>query len=208
MQNGSAVVPWHYRAREGSLYPYYNFCPGLGINFSEMNMRLGIDTLQYMEETKTMPSCPLANMPSNRNETKLKPHETVQLLVNIGAIEDSTGDTLDQYLKLIEFHLGEVQYAQTTTPFATAKRFLTLQENRLRALQKAVQNVKKMPLQHGVYVNNLVEDLNAEEGNTSPNQHQLIAYEVIQYVQLPLPQHDQGELNKDRQSGGRGGNHR
>ncbi len=37
-----------------------------------------------------------------------KPHETVQLLVDIGAIEDSTGDTLDQYLKLIEFHLGEV----------------------------------------------------------------------------------------------------
>jgi hypothetical protein len=121
------------------LYPHYNFCPGLGINFSEMNMRLSIDTLQYMEETKTMPSRPLANMPSNRNETKLKPHETLQLLVDIGAIEDSTGDTLDQYLKLIEFHLGEVQYAQTTTPFATAKRFLTLQENRLRALQKALQ---------------------------------------------------------------------
>jgi hypothetical protein len=93
------------------LYPYYNFCPGLGINFSEMNTRLGIDSLQYMEETKTMPSRPLANMPSNRNETKLQPQETVQLLVDNSAIEDSTGDTLDQYLRLIEFHLGETQHA-------------------------------------------------------------------------------------------------
>ena len=190
------------------LYPYHSFCPGLGINFSEMNTRLGIDSLQYMEETKTMPSRPLANVPSSRNETKLKPNETVQFLVDSGAIEDSTGDTLDQYLKLIEFHLGEVQYAQTTTPFATAKKFLTLQETRLRALQKAVQNVKKMPLQHGVYVNNLPEDTNDDEGNTSPLQQQPIAYEGIQYVQLPLPQQEQGELNKDRQSGGRGGNHR
>ncbi len=113
-----------------------------------------------------MSSRALANMPSNRNEAKLKPHETIQLLVDIGAIEDSTGDTLDQYLKLIEFHLGEVQIAQTTTPFATAKRFLILQENRLRALQKAVQNVKNMPMQHGVYVNNLAEDLNADEAGT------------------------------------------
>jgi hypothetical protein len=54
----------------------------------------------------------------------------------------------------------------------------------------------------------LAEDLNAEEGNSSPNQQQPIAYEGIQYVQLPLPQQEQGELNKDRQSGGRGGNHR
>ncbi len=205
---------WYYdgpidKTNAHCLYPYYNFCPDLGINFRyELNARLSIDTLQYMEETKTMPSRPLANMPSNRNETKLQTHETVQLLVNIGAIEDSTGDTLDQYLKLIEFHLGEVQYAQTTTPFATAKKFLTLQENRFRALKKAVQNIKKMPLQHGVYVNNLAKDPNAEEGNTSPNQQQPIAYEGIQYVQLPLPQQDQGELNKDRQSGGRGGNHR
>jgi hypothetical protein len=173
-----------------------------------MNTRLGIDSLQYMEETKTMPTRPLANMQSNRNEAKLEHHETVQLLVDNGVIEDSTADTLDQYLRLIEFHLGEVQHAQTKTPFATAKRSLTLQETRLRALQKAVQNVKKMPFQHGVYVNNLAEDLNAEEGNTSPNQQQPIAYEGIQYVQLPLPQQDQGELNKDRQSGGRGGNHR
>ncbi len=155
-----------------------------------------------------MPSRPLANMPSNRNETKLQPHETVQLLVDVGALEHSTGDSLDQYLRLIEFHLGEVQHAQTTTPFATAKKFLTLQENRLRALQKAVQNVKKMPLQHGVYVNNLAEDLNAEEGKTSPNQQQPIAYKGIQYAQLPLPQQDQSELNKDRQSGGHGGNYR
>jgi hypothetical protein len=65
-----------------------------------------------------------------------------------------------------------------------------------------------MPLQHGVYVNNLTDDLNASEGNTSPHQHQPIEYEGIQYVQLPLPQQEQGELNKDRQSGGRGGNHR
>jgi hypothetical protein len=156
--------------------------------------------------------CPAVHSPTCRptgnNETKLQPQETVQLLVDNGTIEDSTGDTLDQYLRLIEFHLGETQHAQTTTPFATAKKFLTLQENRLRALQKAVQNVKKMPLQHGVYVNNLPEDPNDEEGNTSPIQQQPIAYEGIQYVQLPLPQQDQDELNKDRQSGGRGGNHR
>jgi hypothetical protein len=68
-----------------------------------MNTRLNIDTLQYMKKTKTMPNRPLADMPSNSAETKLKPHDTVQLLVDIGAIEDSTGDTLDQYIKLIEF---------------------------------------------------------------------------------------------------------
>jgi hypothetical protein len=107
---------WYYdgpidKTNAHCLYPYYNFCPGLGINFSEMNTRLGIDSLQYMEETKTMPSRPLANMPSNRNETKLQPQETVQLLVDNSAIEDSTGDTLDQYLRLIEFHLGETQHA-------------------------------------------------------------------------------------------------
>jgi hypothetical protein len=69
---------WYYdgpidKTNAHCLYPYYNFCPGLGINLSEMNTRLSIDTLQYMEETtKTMPSRPLANMPSNRNEAKLK----------------------------------------------------------------------------------------------------------------------------------------
>jgi hypothetical protein len=53
----------------------------------------------------------------------------------------------------------------------------------------------------------LADNLNANEGNISPPQ-QSIAYEGIQYVQLSLPQQEQGELNKDRQSGGRGGNHR
>jgi hypothetical protein len=79
------------------LYPYYKFCPGLGLDVAEANKRLCIDKLQYMEETKALPPHPLATSPSLRNEQKLEPHKTVQLLVDIGAIEDPTGDTLDQY---------------------------------------------------------------------------------------------------------------
>jgi hypothetical protein len=47
---------WYYdgsidHTNSHCLYPHYNFCSGLGIDFSEMNKRLGIDSLQYMEKT-------------------------------------------------------------------------------------------------------------------------------------------------------------
>ncbi len=153
-----------------------------------------------------MPNRPLANISASRSETKLLPHETVQLLVDKGAIEDSTSDSLEQYVKLLEYHASVVEHAQTTTPFAIAKRYLVLQETRLRALIKAVQNVAKTPLRNGPYVNNLPGDMSIDEGNTSPQPP--IVYEGIQYVQLSLPPQEQGELIQDRQSGGRGGNHR
>jgi hypothetical protein len=147
---------------------------------------------------------------SLRTEVKREPYKTVQLLVDSHALPDSTGESLERYLKAVEFNLGEVAFAMARSPFATARRFLTLQECRLRAIQRAVQNVKKMPQQHGIYVNNLPQNRDDEditEGNT-PTQDQTTEYQSIQYVQLPLPRQQMSELNMDRQSGGRGGNTR
>jgi hypothetical protein len=46
-------------------------------------------------------------------------------------------------------------------------------------------------------------------GDSSPSPTQPIEHSRIQYVQLPLPKNQgRNELNQDRQSGGRGGNHR
>ena len=67
-------------------------------------------------------------------------------------------------------------------------------------------------------VDNGAEDTDSDEedaqqspshGDSSPSPTQPIEHSRIQYVQLPLPKNQgRNELNQDRQSGGRGGNHR
>jgi hypothetical protein len=61
------------------------------------------------------------------------------------ALPDSTAGSLKRYLKAVEYNLGEVGLAMAKSPFATARRFPTLQEHRLNGIKKAVQNVRKMP---------------------------------------------------------------
>ena len=166
----------------------------------------------------------------------------MQLLVDIGAIRDSSALCLNEYLLELETNHKDAQKYLRTNPFATARRLLQMHEQRLTAIIKAVKNVLNPPRQHGSFVNNLPDtnmegtgvdepDDNATSGvaesgnddssndddgeqspshgdsNPSPTPH--IEYSNIQYVQLPLPK-NQGwnDLNQDRQSGGRGGNHR
>ncbi len=120
-----------------------------------------------------------------------------------------------------------------------------MQEHRLTVIIKAVKNVLNPPIQHGTFVNNLLDtdgmlahcypdtDMNEPEenelmngeiddgngnlperrspspGDNSPSPTPPIEHSGIQYVQLPLPKNQgQNDLNQDRQSGGRGGNHR
>ena len=120
-----------------------------------------------------------------------------------------------------------------TNPFATARKFLLLQDQRMTAIVKAVKNVLKPPTVHGGFVNNLT-DINMHEmdenalmngddeddvdlpegrspshGDHSPSPTRTIEHSRIQYAQLPLPKNQgRNDLNQDRQSGGRGGNHR
>jgi hypothetical protein len=208
---------WFYdvpieRTAAACLYPYHQFCPGLELDFQVMNIALGIDEFQYMEESKTLIADQKAMTASLRTEVKREPHKTVQLLVEHHALPDSTAESLERYLKAVEYNLGEVGFAMAKAPFATARRFLTLQEHRLNAIKKAVQNVRKMPQQHGSFVNNLPQERDddrndqvMEEGNPPA---ETTEYSTIQYVQLPLPRQQVKGLNMDRQSGGRGGNNR
>jgi hypothetical protein len=177
-----------------------------------MNVALGIDELQYMEESKILTADQKAMTASLRTEVKREPHKTVQLLVEHHALPDSTAESLERYLKAVEYNLGEVGFAMAKAPFATARRLLTLQEHRLNAIKKAVQNVRKMPQQHGSFVNNLPQERDDDrddqvmgEGNPPA---ETTEYSTIQYVQLPLPRQQVKGLNMDRQSGGRGGNNR
>ncbi len=99
-----------------------------------------------MEESKTLISDQKEMTASLRTEVKREPHKTVQLLVEHHALSDSTAESLERYLKAVEYNLR------------AARRFLTLQEHRLNAIKKAVQNVRKMPQQHGSFVNNLPQE--------------------------------------------------
>ncbi len=185
-----------------------------------------------MEETKEPPINPLCLNPIRRDDKKREPHEAVQLLVDVGAIEDSTRKTLEEYLRELESSHDGAEEAMKKNPFATARKFLLMHEQRLKAVIKAVKNVLHPPKQHGSFVNALRDvDMNepdatdAEDDNSgddeesmnqspshgdinpSPTQH--IENSGIQYVQLPLPKNQgRNDLNQDRQSGGRGGNHR
>ncbi len=166
-----------------------------------------------MEESKILIADQKAMTASLRIEVKREPLKTVQLLVERHALPDSTVKSLERYLKaVVEYNLGEVGFAMAKASFATARRFLTLQEHRLNAIKKAVLNVRKMPQQHGSFVNNLLQDRDddrddevMDEGNPPT---ETTEYQNIQYVQLPLPRQQTKELNMDRQSGGRDGNNR
>ncbi len=92
------------------------------------------------------------------------------------------------------------------------RRFLTLQEHRLNAIKKAVQNVRKMPQQLGSFVNNLPQerddDRNDEVMDEGNPPAETTEYQNVQYVQLLLPRQQVKGLNMDCQSGGRSGNNR
>ncbi len=155
----------------------------------------------------------------------------MQLLVEVGAIPSSTKDCLEEYLTELKASHDSSQASLKRIPFATARRFLLMHQQRLLALIKAVKNVLDPPKQDGSFVNNLhdtdmnepddngAEDATTDEeengeqspshGDRSPSPTPPIEESTIQYVQLPLPKNQgQNELNQDRQSGGRGGNHR
>jgi hypothetical protein len=104
-----------------------------------------------------------------------------------------------------------------------------MHQTRLGALLKAIKYVLNPIVQHGKFVNNLPDpDLNEPEddedddtvdeddgdqsplpGDSSTSPKPPIEKSTIQYTQLPLPKNQgRSELNQDRQSGGRGGNHR
>jgi hypothetical protein len=229
---------WYYEAPfektlASCLYPYHQYCPGLDVDFRRCNIKLQLNRLQYMEETKEPPKHPLCLNPIKREDKKRELNDSVQLLVDIGAIHDSSAACLEEYLTELEKHQGDVQKYLRTNPFATARRFLIMQEQRMTAIIKAVKNVLKPPTQHGGFVNNLADtnmhemddnelmngdnddDVDLPEGrspshgDSNPSPTPPIEHSRIQYVQLPLPK-NQGlnDLNQDRQSGGRGGNHR
>ena len=214
------------------LYPYHQYCPGLDIDFRRCNINLQINRLQYMEETKEPPRDPQCLNPIRREDRKREHHEAVQLLVNTGAIPNSTKGCLEDYLVELEASHTASKNSLRRIPFATARKFLLMHQLRLAALIKAVKAVLNHPdsagsKQHGSFVNNLPPDTNMNEsdhgnttdehegdgspshGDSNPPPTPPIEQSTIQYVHLPLPkQQGQSERKQDRQSGGRGGNHR
>jgi hypothetical protein len=183
-----------------------------------------------MEETKEPPRNPQCLSPIRREDKKREPHDAVQLLVDTGAIPDSTKECLIEYLQELEASHDSTQASLKRIPFATARKFLLVHEQRLMALIKAVKNVLHPRTQHGTFVDSLpdtymnepedngAEDADTDEedvqqspshGDSSPSPTPPIEHSRIQYVQLPLPKNQgRNDLNQDRQSGGRGSNHR
>ncbi len=148
------------------LYPYHQYCPGLDIDFRRCNINLQLNRLQYMEETKEPPKNPRCLKPIRRDDKKREPHEAVQLLVDIGAIPNSTKDCLEEYLKELEVSHAASQTSLKRIPFATARRFLLMHQQRLWALTKAIKNVLNPPKQHGSFVNNLPDtDMSEPDDN-------------------------------------------
>jgi hypothetical protein len=184
-----------------------------------------------MEETKEPPKNPQCLSPVRREDRKREPHEAVQLLVDIGAIPGSTKECLEEYLGDLVASHDSTKISMKKIPFATARKFLLMHQLRLVALIKAIKAVLNHPdsagsTQHGKFVNNLPPDTDMNEpdeedstdesdGEDSPSHGDSnlsptppIEQSTIQYVHLPLPKNQgQNERNKDRQSGGRGGNH-
>ena len=225
---------WYYegpfaQTHNSCLYPYYQYCPGLDIDFRRCNINLQINRLQYMEETKEPPKNIQCLQALRREDKKREPHEAVQLLVDTGAIPSSTRQSLEDYLLELQPSYDATEASLKRIPFATARRFLLMHQTRLGALLKAIKYVLNPIVQHGKFVNNLPDpDLNEPEddedddtvdeddgdqsplpGDSSTSPKPPIEKSTIQYTQLPLPKNQgRSELNQDRQSGGRGGNHR
>ncbi len=95
--------------------------------------------------------------PIRSEDKKREPHDAVQLLVNIGAIPSSTKDCLTEYLLELEASHSSSLASLKRNPFATARKFLLMHEQRLSALIKAIKNVLNPPRQHGSFVNNLLD---------------------------------------------------
>jgi hypothetical protein len=212
------------------LYPYHQYCPGLDIDFRRCNINLQLNRLQYMEETKEPPKNPQCLQTIGRKEEKKRePHEAVQLLVDTGAIPSSTRQSLEDYLLELQPSYDATEASLKRNPFATARRFLLMHQTRLGALLKAIKYVLSPIVQHGKFVNNLPDpnlnepmddddegttdeddgDQSPLHGDSSSSPKPTIEESTIQYTQLPLPKNQgRSELNQDRQSGGRGGNHR
>jgi hypothetical protein len=179
-----------------------------------------------MEETKEPSKNPQCLQALRREEKKREPHEAVQLLVDVGAIPSSTRQSLEDYLLELQPSYDATEASLKRIPFATARRFLLMHQQRLAALLKAIKYVLNPIVQHGKFVNNLPEtDLNEPEdngdettdeddgdqslhGDSKPSPTPPIEESTIQYVRLPLPKNQgRSDLKQDRQSGGRGGNH-
>jgi hypothetical protein len=166
-----AANRWYYegpieKTLASCLYPYHQYCPDLDIDFRRCNINLGLNDLQYMEESKEPPRNPQCLSPIRREDKKREPHDAVQLLVNIGAIPDSTKLTLEEYLRELEISHSSTQASLKINPFATAHRFLLMHKQRLTAIIKAIKNVLNPPRQHGSYVNSLPDtDMNEPEDN-------------------------------------------
>jgi hypothetical protein len=119
-----------------------------------------------MEETKEPTRNPQCLSPIRREDKKREPHDAVQLLVNVGAIADYTRITLEEYLRELEASHNGAQASLKRNPFATARRFLLMHEQRLKAVIKAVKNVLNPPMQHGSFVNSLPDvDMNEPDAN-------------------------------------------
>jgi hypothetical protein len=134
---------------------YHQYCPGLDIDFRRCNINLQLNRLQYMEETKEPPKNPQCLSPIRREDKKRELNDSVQLLVDIGAIRDSSAPCPNEYLLELETNHKDAQKYLRTNPFATARRFLQMHEQRLTAIIKAIKNVLNPPIQHGCFVNNL-----------------------------------------------------
>jgi hypothetical protein len=148
---------WYYEGPIGKtvsscLYPYHQYCPGSDIDFRRCNINLQLNRLQCMEETKEPPMNPQCLSSIRREDKKREPHDSVQLLVEIGAIRDSSAQCLKEYLLELETTFSDAQKYLRTNPLATARKFLLLQEQRLTAIIKAVKNVLNPPRQHGSFV--------------------------------------------------------
>ncbi len=109
----------------------------MDIDFRRCNINLQLNRLQYMEETKEPPKNPQCLSPIRREDKKREPHDSVQLLVDIGAIRDSSTLCLKEYLLELEASLNGAQKKLKANPFATARRFLLMHEQRLTAIIKA-----------------------------------------------------------------------
>ena len=79
----------------------------------------------------------------------------MQLLVDIGAIPGSTKECLLEYLQELEASHKSTQASLKRIPFATARKFLLMHEQRQMALIKAVKSVLNPRTQHGTFVNSL-----------------------------------------------------
>ncbi len=166
-----AANRWYYegpieKTLSSCLYPYYQYCPGLDIDFRRCNINLQLNRLQYMKESKEPPRNLHCLSPTMRADKKRKPHAAVQLLEDIGALPDSTMPSLEEYLRELEASHAGAQASLKRNPFATARKFLLMHEQRLATIIKAIKIVQNPPRQHDSFVNSFPDaDMNGPDDN-------------------------------------------